>query len=237
VPVVGHLAVQPAGGSGNILTSGLLASALVGLAAALLGVDKAFGFSSGWARYVLAATEIRKRLETFRMDWTALSASAGANPTPDQVAALIQKAKEFRVGAEDVVGQETKDWVTEFQNNLAQLEKDVKLQLEMLRTQVEKQEAAAQPGSLELTVTDADKTQGFAFTVSLAGPDGPVISDDKVTNSKTWVRTNLKPGQYTLRLNASSVPGAGAAAPAAISKSAIVAIKAGEPTRQSISIL
>src|SRR5262249_4424839 len=40
--------------------TGMAASILVGFAAALIGVDKAFGLSTGWARYVLTATTIRK---------------------------------------------------------------------------------------------------------------------------------------------------------------------------------
>src|SRR5262249_7723766 len=43
--------------------TGMAASILVGFAAALIGIDKAFGLSSGWARYVLTATTIRKSLE------------------------------------------------------------------------------------------------------------------------------------------------------------------------------
>src|SRR5207302_5189632 len=59
------------------LNNGLWASLLLGIAAALIGLDKGFGFSSGWARYVLTATNIRKALEEFRLDWTALRAKAG----------------------------------------------------------------------------------------------------------------------------------------------------------------
>src|SRR5262245_3480502 len=50
-------------------STGLAASLFVGFAATLIGIDKAFGLSSGWARYVLTATTIRKALQEFRMDW------------------------------------------------------------------------------------------------------------------------------------------------------------------------
>lgn len=191
-----------------ITTSGLWSSALVGIAAALLGIDRAFGFSTGWARYVLAATEIRKRLEEFRMDWLALMAAASPNPSSDQVTALIQKAKEFRAAVESIVAQETKDWVTEFQSNMAQLEKDVKAQLDALKAQVDKtqetQQAAAQPGSIEATIDNADKTKDFAFTVTLDGPDGVIVKDERTSGSKTWARLNVKPGQYRLVITATS---------------------------------
>ena len=81
---------------GSGLTNGLWPSLFLGVAAALLGLDKGFGFSSGWARYVLTATNIRKSLEEFRLDWTVLRAKAGSQPTPEGVAPLIERAKQFR---------------------------------------------------------------------------------------------------------------------------------------------
>lgn len=164
------------------LTSGLWASLLLGLAAALLGLDKGFGFSSGWARYVLTATNIRKSLEDFRLDWTALRAKAGAALTAESVAPLIERAKQFRSDIEGLVLQETKDWVTEFQSTMAQMEKDVAAQLSALKAQVaeaakkqgdngkkqqgdnaakaqvdktiQEKEAAAKPGYVQLTIKD-----------------------------------------------------------------------------------
>jgi hypothetical protein len=200
VPVAFYIAKDFGWAAAEVVaTSGLWASVLVGVAAGLLGLDRAFGFSSGWARYVLAATDIRRRLEEFRMDWMALIAAAQPQPSPEQVGALIQKAREFRVAVEGIVVQETKDWVTEFQSNAAQLEKEVKAQLETLRAQVDKaQQAATQLGAIEATIENADKTKDFAFSATLDGPEGNVVRDEKSTSSKTWARANVKPGQYKL---------------------------------------
>jgi len=117
-PIVGQLAHV------SILSQPLLATFLVGLAGALVALDKYFGFSSGWKRYVIAATSIRKALEEFRMDWVAMIMRAGASPNPDQIEELIARARQFRLAVEGMVLQETKDWVTEFEGNLARLEKD-----------------------------------------------------------------------------------------------------------------
>ena len=110
-------------GTPSTFDSGLWASLCVGLAAALIGLDKAFGFSSGWARYVLTATSIHKALGEFRLDWQALSADLSQTPKPEQVTALIQRAKDFISTAEGLVLQETKDLVSEFQSNMAQIER------------------------------------------------------------------------------------------------------------------
>ena len=195
IPVAINLLRGPLGLGG--VDTGLWASLLVGLAAALIGVDRAFGYSSGWARYVLTATTIRKSLEEFRMDWTAISAKSGASPTADQLEAFIARARDFIVGVQAMVLQETKDWVTEFQNSIAQLDKEIAARLDALKSQIEKtaqtQAQAAQPGSIELTVPNADKTDGFDFDVLLEGFDGK-LAEERVIGAKTWVRINVPPG-------------------------------------------
>jgi hypothetical protein len=219
VPIFGQLFKS------ETFKSGLWASLLVGLAAALLALDKAFGFSSGWARYVMTATNIRKLLEEFRMDWTVLIAKACPSPTPEQVEALIQRAKEFRVAVEGMVLQETKDWVTEFQNNVAQLEKDVTAQLAALKAQSEK---AAQPGSIQLTVPNADKSDSATIQVELEGASG-AAPGESVTGSKTWVRLNLAPGQYRVTVSA-TVSGK------PVSASAAVIVKPGEIAQPQVPL-
>src|SRR5262249_19437017 len=64
LPIVGGLLPKI-----QSLSKPLWPSLLLGIAAALFGLDKTFGYSSGWARYVLTATNIRKVAEDFRMDW------------------------------------------------------------------------------------------------------------------------------------------------------------------------
>jgi hypothetical protein len=200
VPIVGQIWHY------DLLKNSLWASLLVGLAAAMLALDKAFGFSSGWTRYVMTATNIRKALEEFRMDWAALIAKAGANPSPDQIEALIARAKEFRIAVEGLVLQETKDWVTEFQNNVAQIEKDVTAQLATMKAQNEKaaqaRDAVSRPGSIQLTVPNADKADNAAIRIKLEDA-ASAIADEAVTGSKSWVRLSLTPGHYRLTVSAS----------------------------------
>jgi hypothetical protein len=187
--------------------TGLWSAALVGLAASVIGLDKAFGFSSGWARYVLTATTMRKALQEFRVDWTLLLAQAGEKPSAEDILKLINRAKDFCVLIEGLVLQETKDWVTEFQSNMAQLEKETKEQLDALKAQVEKssaaQAAASQPGSVEISVPNADKADNFTFQILLEGTQGK-IAEDTVKNTKEWIRLQIIPGQYIGTVTASS---------------------------------
>ena len=232
-PVATNLLREPLG-LGTVDT-GLLASLFVGIAAALIGLDRAFGYSSGWARYVLTATTIRKSLEEFRMDWAALSAKAGANPTPDQLVVFVARARDFIVGVQELVLQETRDWVTEFQKSTSQLDKEVGARLDALKSQIEKATlpptsvpAPAQPGSIELTVPNADKADGFEFDVLLESQDGKVTAE-KIAAAKNWVRINVPPGQYKLSIGAT-------AAGRRINTAAVIVVKSQEISKAEVSL-
>jgi hypothetical protein len=181
-----------------------MTSLLVGLAAALIGVDRAFGYSSGWARYVVTATSMRKSLEQFRMDWTALCAKGSVPPTPEQLTAMVGRATEFAVGIQSMVLQETKDWVTEFQNSLSQLDKEARAQLDTLRAKVDRATTEAvvdHTGSVELTVANAGKTDGFSFAVVLED-SREKVKEASVANDRKWVCIGLVPGQYKATVTA-----------------------------------
>ena len=209
--------------------SGSIASLCVGTAAALLGLDKAFGLSSGWTRYVLTATSMTKVLHEFRMDWVALAAAAQDPPTPQERTGLLQRASEFISAMQSMVVQETKDWATEFQNNLAQMEKDLKSQLDTLKAQVEKRDQekqdAAKPGAIELTLTNADKTDGFHFEVTLEGATGRFA--ESVSNAKVWTRINTAPGQYKVTIDAK-------AKGSPIATSTVIDVNPGETAKPSL---
>ena len=210
-------------GSTVISDTGPIASLCVGLAAALLGIDKAFGFSTGWVRYVMSATSITKLLQEFRMDWVALNAAAAAPPTAEQQAAMLLRAKNFISGLQDIVIQETKDWATEFQSNMAQMEKDIKSQLDSLKLQVEKNAQdkldASKPGGVELTIANAAKTDSFRCDVTLEGESGKFT--DSVANATVWTRIHVAPGQYKVTLDAKDKG-------SPVSTSAILDVKSGE---------
>jgi hypothetical protein len=227
VPII----VQIANKGGPPYDSGPLASLCVGIAAALLGLDKAFGYSSGWTRYVLTASSMTKLLHEFRMDWVALSAAAASPPSDQQQAAMIQRAKDFVSTIQSLIAQETKDWAAEFQSNMAQMEKDLKTQLDTLKAQVEQgakeKEAATKPGAIEMTVTNADKTDGFTFDVVLEGQSAK--STDSVSNAHVWTQINILPGQYRVSITAKSKG-------TLTSTSTVVGVQPGETAKPSVTL-
>lgn len=230
---IAPIVIQLFKGAGKLQSfdSGPLASLFVGLAAALLGLDKAFGYSSGWIRYVLTATSMTKRLREFQMAWRASMAAAANPPTPEQRAAIIQLAADFESAMQAMVLDETKDWASEFRSNMAQMEKDVKAQLDALKTRLEQSardaQAASKPAALEVTVQNAAKSDGFAFDIALDGPSGRIV--DSVANAIVWTAINRAPGQYQVKVTA-KVQGA------ALSASSVVDLKPGEIAKASLTL-
>src|SRR5215472_15705052 len=99
---------------------------LIGVAAGCIGLDRFFGYSTGWIRYVTTAMAIEKSLEEFRLEWTRnMAKMRGTPPTTEHLETLIQTCAAFSLAIKSQVEQETKAWVLEFQNNLSQLEKDL----------------------------------------------------------------------------------------------------------------
>jgi hypothetical protein len=214
------------------IESGLIVSVLLGVAAGLLAFDHFFGFSSGWIRYVLTATSLQGALEEFRMDWEMLNATAFSQPTSDQIMALVQRAKSFRVAVAGMVLEETKAWAIEFQNNLAQLEKDVKAQLEQQRTKIEEQikvqTAAAPPGGIEVTVPNALTMDDRSFTVSFeTGTSKP--PPETVVGAIHWARVAVAPGQYKIVVRAKK-------SSAEVEASSIVKVESGTVANTEIKL-
>jgi hypothetical protein len=130
---------------------GQLGYVLLGIAGGLVLMDRYFGYSTGWMRYVLAMQAIEKAREVFRLDWTALlrvlsTTPQGSAERLEAVDRMIQRVRAVVIEVKERSERETQDWIAEFQSNLAQLEKDIKSQQE-----------ANRPGGVDVEVTDGRK--------------------------------------------------------------------------------
>ena len=158
MPLISALGFRISVGQTGNLELGQLGYLFLGLAAACVGYDKFFGYSSGWMRYIKTKMILEKTLAEFRLDWAMMIAKLGDNPpTPDQVQLMIQRLKEFLLTTNNHVEKETEAWISEFKTNIAELEKTSKAQVE-----------ASQPGAIEITVTNGMETED-GFTVALDG--------------------------------------------------------------------
>jgi hypothetical protein len=96
---------------------------LLALAAACVGLDRFFGFSSAWMRYLTTSMALQRLLLEFQMDWAIMNATLRDSPvTSGQCMELLQRIKVFGAAVLHEVENETLAWVAEFQSVLARIE-------------------------------------------------------------------------------------------------------------------
>jgi len=95
---------------------------LIGLGAGCIALDKVFGFSSSWTRYLTTATALRRSLTAFQIEWAKVQAASDATDEQALKEAYFTLASRFVDATADLVERETLSWVTEFQNSLLELE-------------------------------------------------------------------------------------------------------------------
>jgi len=157
-----------------------------GLAALSLALDKFFGNSTGWMRYITTAMSIETALEQFRFEWAKVTAPLGGQcPSGQTLENLIDKITQFSATVRTLVEKETQAWVSEFQSNLSQLEKDTKAAVEAARAQAETvqkenqtRQEATRPGAIDLTVSNVLDTDA-GYDVLLDGKPAKTGVKDK----------------------------------------------------------
>lgn len=106
----------------------LWASVAVALAATALGLDRFFGFSTAWMRFITSELKIKSRLQNFQFEWEAARISwQGKRPSYDQAQAMLSRAANFTGQVSNIVEEETHAWIKEFQSVLTSLDESLKV--------------------------------------------------------------------------------------------------------------
>ena len=160
------------------------ASVALAIAATCIGVDRFFGFSSGWLRYIEAQTKIRQAIQDFVID-CQMERMKWQNEQPDleQSERLVGRAKALTTTINSIVENETKKWADEFRDALGRLEEAAEA--------IERAAPHERFGAINVTVTNgADCDDGW--TVSVDGGSAQRRSGNTATIS------NLAPGLRAL---------------------------------------
>jgi low affinity Fe/Cu permease len=100
------------------------ASVALAIAVALVALDRFFGFSSAWARYMATGQSISAALNQFRIDWQQASSKLPAGElTQENVDGFLRLAKTFTRKTDDLIQAETLQWVKEFHETLTEIER------------------------------------------------------------------------------------------------------------------
>ena len=98
------------------------------LAAAAVALDRFFGFSSGWMRYLTTAVRLQRLLADFQLQWaTRCARLEGTTPEPAQVAELLTLLRQVLSAILKEVERETISWAQEFQSNVGGIDRDLQL--------------------------------------------------------------------------------------------------------------
>lgn len=123
---------------------------LLGVAAALLALDRFYGATSGWVRYVLSAQLLTEALDDFQLAFEAQKLGWGKpEPTPEQALAALVTIQKFAKQVNGIVGDETKTWAAEFAEVVKQLDEQTKLASQAKRY-----------SAIQVTVTNGDQCKG-----------------------------------------------------------------------------
>lgn len=146
-------------------------------------VDKFFGFSSAWIRYITAEVQIKRLCLDFDLDWEALVASLSAPPTQDQIQKGMALVKQFLSQVHSVQTDETRKWAEEFQDALKQAGD---------KFQAVREEAAT--GALTVIVKDGEQLDG-GWTLSLDHLAPTTYQ------GRTAAFASLTPGSHVIRID------------------------------------
>ncbi len=174
------------------------ASVAVALAATFLGLDRFFGFSSAWMRFISSELELRHKLQAFQYEWTYQKVQwQGQPPTVKQTQEMVLRCAAFDNEVAKIVQKETESWMEEFQNILKRLDQTAKTQAQSSQDatlkQLVSQTVVSKPGAINVYVENGDQCQGgWGLIVD--------EQDPQLCNSKSGAVNNIPAGLHQLRV-------------------------------------
>jgi hypothetical protein len=201
-----------------------VASILAALSASCIGLDRLYGFSSNWMRYLTALLELQSHLEVLQFSWARRALESrllGPTNKEENLAASLNQLQATLTSVNQALRTETLEWITHFSGALQELDKSVSAQ----------RSAALTPLALP------PPTQG-ALKVQLVGLEAlddhryEFFLDDASQGeyaSVTKAFTGLTPVQHLLRVTAKR-------GGKPVSVEDVVTIKPGETTAVTVTL-
>ncbi|MCK9565083.1 MAG: DUF4231 domain-containing protein [Methanothrix sp.] len=180
----------------------------IGIAALLVGMDKFFGYSSSWMRYITTKLALETLLAKFRFDWAVASVGAVNNLDASACKPLLELAQKFAVDVQSKIENETAEWATELRNNLSEIDKTTSEKWEAAR-QVNKppvieslEPGKSSPQSAGTAITWTAKASDFEndpISYRFFLNDKPV-TDWQSENKWIWETTAANVGKNTIEV-------------------------------------
>jgi hypothetical protein len=162
------------------------------VALGLVGIDRLFGFSSGWMRFVSVTLDLQARRSAFRVGWAKERHRAGRAPDDEHLLSCLDLLGASLAGIDDLVRAETQTWVTEFRGALAELDKSIAEQRSQLASVT-----PAERGAIEIYVANVAALDDRKFRLQL----GALASIER-SGASTAAIANLPPGIVKMTVSA-----------------------------------
>lgn len=178
---------------GNPAIPASVASLVLALGSGLIVFDRFMGYSSAWMRYRSTEMVLGSKLSTFAYDWRM------SEEDPENISTKnyekIKLLRDFLVDIENIVNEETRMWVDEFQQSLSQLDEKFRNNLEKFN-------------KLVAEVNERKRTYFLIVAVKGAGEKPwTIVIDDKKDkaiiareNQVQKVISNLQAGEHKVEI-------------------------------------
>lgn len=132
------------------------ATLCIGLAGVWIGVDRFWGFTSGWVRYLQTGQLLATALDGFRFDLKRDQLEwAGGKPSLAQAQSHLARIRAFLLQIHGIISDETKTWASEFAEALRQFDEQAKIIA-----------ATGAQGALQIVVTNGEQaTTGWSVSI------------------------------------------------------------------------
>jgi SMODS and SLOG-associating 2TM effector domain 2 len=95
------------------------------MAVACVGLDRYFGFSSGWMRFMAAEQRLVRQRHDFEYRWNETPAALADDLTDADVSTLLSLAHANVPAVQEIITGETAEWLTDFRGALAEAERSL----------------------------------------------------------------------------------------------------------------
>jgi hypothetical protein len=121
IPLLSQLIIV----EGKPLIAPAWASAALVVSVFFIALDKFFGFSSSWARFILTELKVRISLHNFLMDWQLMRAKINDDaPSEELLIELLTMCKLLLIRTTEILTQEADEWRQEFMTVIRQIDEN-----------------------------------------------------------------------------------------------------------------
>lgn len=210
---------MPADSNINALSLDRFGYLFIAGAAAILMTDRFFGFSSSWMRYMTAQMALQRALEKFQLSWgvwqiqlgnSSSGAGAAVALPAEQANNAVTLLLNFQAEIGELVDREFQLWITEFKEQLANLQ-----------SAVSKDKEDQRPGNVVVNIAGSG-----------VGPSRIYI-DNRLAESTTHAAAlldGISPGSHLVTVKATSAEGT------ALESSQLVTITAGQTAKADMTL-